>query len=117
MFSTEERPAQSILVEGDEIRLPADIGIPLGFIVSELINNAAKHGKGQISVGLETRPGAGYTLSVSNDGSVLPEGFNPAASKGLGMKIVQSFVAKIGGKLRFGRDESNEGTQFTVLFA
>jgi two-component sensor histidine kinase len=118
MLSSEERPAQSILVESDEIRLPADTGIPLGFVVSELINNAAKHGKGSISVRFKRGVGgAGYELSVSNDGSILPEGFDPAASKGLGMKIVRSFVAKIRGELRFGRNENNEGTRFTVLFA
>jgi two-component sensor histidine kinase len=117
MLSPDERPPRSILVESDEINLPPDTGIPLGFVVSELINNATKHGKGSIYVGLKANPGGGYALSVSNDGSVLPEGFDPAASKGLGMKIVQSFVARIGGKLRFGRDENDEGTRFTVLFA
>ena len=117
MLSLEERPVRSILVESDEIRLPADTGIPLGFVVSELINNAAKHGEGLISVRFKGDTGAGYELSVSNDGSVLPDGFDPSGSKGLGMKIVQSFVAKIGGELRFGRDENNEGTRFTVRFA
>jgi two-component sensor histidine kinase len=38
----------------------------------------------------------GYILAISNDGLALPEGFDPAVTKGLEMKIVQSFVRQIG---------------------
>lgn len=116
MVSPPGSPEQIIVVKGEDLVLPAAIGIPLGFVVSELITNAAKHGRGNISVNLEGQPGKGYALSVSNDGSVLPEGFDPVACKGLGMKIVRSFVGKIGGELRFGRSENNQGARFTVLF-
>ena len=51
----------------------------LGFIANELITNAAKYGKGRITVHLEQNPGKGYALSVSNDGPALPEGFDPRA--------------------------------------
>jgi two-component sensor histidine kinase len=117
MLSPHGKPEQPIVVEAAELALPVATGIPLGFIVSELITNAAKHGKGNISVRLETHAEKGYALSVSNDGSVLPDGFDPAACKGLGMKIIRSFVGKIGGELRFGPDENGGGTRFTVLFA
>jgi two-component sensor histidine kinase len=117
MLSPHGKPEKFIAVEVAEVALPGATGIPLGFIVSELITNAAKHGKGNISVRLETHAEKGYALSVANDGSVLPEGFDPAACKGLGMKIIRSFVGKIGGELRFGPDENGAGTRFTVLFA
>ena len=65
---SEERPERVIVVEGIEIKLPTVTGIPLGFIVNELITNAAKYGKGRITVRLEPNPGKGYALSVSNDG-------------------------------------------------
>lgn len=117
ILSSHGQPERPIAVEAAELTLPAATGIPLGFIVSELITNAAKHGRGNISVRLGAQAGKGYALSVSNDGSVLPEGFDPAACKGLGMKIVRSFVAKIGGELRFGRAERGIGTRFTVLFS
>jgi two-component system, sensor histidine kinase PdtaS len=113
MLSSEERP---IVVEGIEIALPTVTGIPLGFIVNELITNAVKYGKGRITVRLEPNRGKGYALSVSNDGPVLPEDFDPAAYKGLGMRIIQSFVERIGGELRIGRGDENKGTRFTVLF-
>jgi len=116
MLSSNERPEQ-ILVEGVEINLPAAIAIPLGFIVSELITNAAKYGQGRIAIRLQPDPAHGYALSISNNGSALPERFDPAASKGLGMKIIQSFVGQIGGELRIGRGYNGEGARFTVLFS
>jgi two-component sensor histidine kinase len=66
---------------------------------------------------MEARPGNGCTLAVSNDGPALPEGFDPSVSKGLGMKIIQSFVRQIGGKLTFGQGDANQGARFTVLFS
>jgi two-component sensor histidine kinase len=116
MLSPGERPEQVIIVEAIDINVPTATGIPLGFIVNELITNAAKYGKGQIVVRLEASPEKGYALSVSNDDAILPEGFDPAACKGLGMKIIGSLIERIGGELRFGRGDKNQGTRFTVLF-
>ena len=104
-------------MEGIEIRLPTAIAMSLGFIVTELMTNAVKYGKGQIEVNLEANPEVGYALSVCNDGPVLPDGFDPATSKGLGMKIIRSYLGRIGGELRFGRGDRNQGARFTVLFA
>jgi two-component sensor histidine kinase len=112
-----ERAEQIIVVEGSEVSLPTATGIPLGFIVNELITNAAKYGEGLITVRLAPNPGKGYALSVSNDGPALPEGFDPAACNGLGMKIIRSLVSRINGELHFGRGGKNEGAQFTVLFS
>jgi hypothetical protein len=33
------------------------------------------------------------------------------------MKIIRSLVERIGGELRFGRGDNNQGAQFTVLFS
>jgi two-component sensor histidine kinase len=115
MVSSHERPEQ-VVVEGIEIDLPVATAIPLGFIASELITNAAKYGKGRIAIRLEPAPEHGYALSVSNDGPALPEGFDPGAGKGLGMRIIQSFARQIGGELRFGRGDDGHGARFTVVF-
>ena len=117
MLPPAERPEPPIVVEGVEVELPTTIGIPLGFIVNEMIMNAAKYGQGPISVRLERTPGSGYALSVSDDGPGLPEGFDPAAGKGLGMKIIRSLVEQIGGELRIGRGDGGRGARFTVLVA
>jgi two-component sensor histidine kinase len=112
-----ERPERIIAVEGIEIELPAATAIPLGFIASELITNAAKHGAGRITVRLEANPAKGYALSVACDGPALPESFDPAAGKGLGMRIIRSLIERIGGELRIGRGDDNQGARFTVLFS
>ena len=117
MLSTGPCPERAIAVEGIELRLPAATAIPLGYIVNELVTNAAKHGNGRITVRLEQNPGKDYALSVSNEGPCLPEGFDPAARKGLGMRIIRSFVKQIGGELRIGRGDKYQGARFTVLFS
>ncbi len=55
--------------------------------------------------------------SLSAVGPVLPQGFDPANRKGLGMRIVRSFVKQIGGELRISQDDNNQGARFTVLFS
>ena len=63
MLSSDERP-ERVLVEGIEINLPAAAAIPLGFIVSELIANAAKYGNGRITIGTSSLGGASLQISL-----------------------------------------------------
>ncbi|MEQ1491207.1 MAG: ATP-binding protein [Terricaulis sp.] len=116
MMSAEVCAERSIAVEGVELDLPTTIGIPLGFVASELITNALKYGDGPIVVRLERNSPRGLALSVENAGPALPEAFDPAASKGFGMRIIRSFVATIGGELNVARGENDQGARFTVLF-
>lgn len=116
-FSMMLSSGRVIAVEGIDIELPAATGIALGFVVNELITNAAKYGKGRIAVRLERNGENGYALSVADDGPGLPAGFDPAVCKGLGMRIVQGLVERIGGELRVDRGENGQGARFTVLFA
>jgi len=108
---------EHVKVEAIDVRLPTVKAVPLGYIVSELITNAATHGGGGIAVKLEAVPENRYALSVTNKGPPLQEGFDPAASTGLGMRIVRAFVAQLGGELRIDRGERHEGVRFTVLFS
>jgi two-component sensor histidine kinase len=103
-------------VTGVEVRLPTALGIPLGFIVNELITNSVKYASGNIVVRIGTTD-RGVLLSVSDDGPGLPNHFDPASKKGLGMKIVQSLVKQIGGKLQFRPGDGGRGACFTISFA
>jgi two-component sensor histidine kinase len=109
-------PAHSVAVDGVQIEIPTTLGIPLGFIVNELITNAAKHAEGEITVRLETTPELGHCLSVSNDGPGLPDGFQPGNKKGLGLKIIQSLVRQINGRLQVGQGPGGHGACFKVFF-
>lgn len=107
---------RTVAVTGADIILPSSLGIPLGFIVNELITNCVKYTTGNITVQIESSV-TGHLLSVSDDGPGLPAAFDPARSKGLGMKIIQALVKQIGGTLQFGPGEGGHGTRFTVKFA
>jgi two-component system, sensor histidine kinase PdtaS len=107
----------AIVAETVELELPTVLGGPLGFLVSELVTNSAKHGKGDIKVRLQSLSPSRHSLSVSDDGDGLPEGFEPASSTGLGMKIVRALVDRIGGELRWSRDVNGKGTRFEVTFS
>jgi two-component sensor histidine kinase len=115
MSLSEECPDRPIVVEAIDLKLPTTTGLLLGLIVNELITNAIKHGKGQIAVRL-AQTESGHALSVCSGGLALPEGFDPAACKGLGMTVVSSLAAQIGGELRIDRGD-DDCTRFTVLFA
>lgn len=117
MLGGEDCSDPIISVNAIEAELSSATGTSLGFIVSELVTNAAKHGKGQIKVRLEANGDKAYALSVSNGGPSLPGEFAPTKSKGLGMTIIRSLVAKIGGVLQFGPGDQGEGARFTVLFS
>ena len=112
----EGETAHTIVVEGAGIDLPTVFAIPLGFIVNELITNSAKHAQSNITVRLEATPTIGHSLSVSDDGPGLPAGFDPATSKGLGMKIIGSLVKQIGGELQIAPGGNGRGASFTVTF-
>jgi two-component system, sensor histidine kinase PdtaS len=107
---------KTVVVDGAEIVVPTRLGIPLGFIVNELITNAAKHGTGVITVTLETVRELGHCLSVSNKGPSLPDGFQLSGNRGLGLKIIGSLVRQINGRIEFGSDPGQEGACFKVFF-
>ena len=90
--------------------------VPLALVVSELVTNAVKyafpdHRRGQIGLKLQ-RVGDQIVLQVSDDGVGLPPDFDPAARKGLGMRIVTSLVKQVRGKLNVGR--TDPGASFRI---
>ena len=99
-----------------DAEFPTEQIVPLGLIVNELVTNAAKHGSGDIKVKLERSPSKGYLLMVSDQGTSLPQGFDPAAAHGLGMKVVQALAQQLVGKLRIDVTERSKGTKFSVQF-
>jgi two-component sensor histidine kinase len=79
--------------------LPTQEVIPVALIANELITNAFKYGYpdgggGAIRVTCEKEEGA-IVLTVSDDGTALPADFEPAASNGLGMKMITSLAKQL----------------------
>jgi len=87
--------------------LPAAVATPLVMAVTELLQNAAMHAfpdgePGTILLGAE-RDGDDLVIRVRDDGRGLPEGFDPAASTGLGLQIVRTLVtSELHGTLQMG---------------
>jgi two-component sensor histidine kinase len=106
----------AILVEGANDEIPTAFAIPLGFVVNELITNSAKYARGNITVRFETTAPGCHSLSVLDDGPGLPADFDPAGTKGLGMKIIRTLVRQIGGQLRILSGNGGRGARFTVAF-
>jgi two-component sensor histidine kinase len=106
-----------VTVEGLELKIPTTTAIPLAFIASELLTNSIKYAKGRVLVRLEATSETGCALSVSDDGHGLPEGFDPTATRGLGMKLISALVRQIGGELHFAQGDDGHGARFTVLFS
>jgi PAS domain S-box-containing protein len=99
------------------ITLPPDRMVPLGIIVAELFTNACKHSglaAPGISIVFRRQDGRGV-LTVANEGQDLPAGFDPAASRGIGMTVVRSQIAQLYGELTAARGPSG-GASFTVSF-
>jgi len=116
-MATSEGSPSAIAIEGIELDLPTATASPLAFIVSELLTNSIKYAKGRIIVRLEATSENDYALSVSDDGCGLPEGFDPTATRGLGMKLISALVRQIGGELQIALGENGHGARFNVLFS
>lgn len=95
-------------LDADEILLNLDQAIPFGLMVNELLCNSLKHGfpegrKGIVRVSIHRGPG-GAELVVKDDGIGLPENFNAAKCKSLGLKLAASLAHQLGGELTFKSD-------------
>ncbi len=88
-----------------DARLPIllDDAVPIALIVNELLTNAVKYAfddatNSSISVSVAHEV-PNILITLSDNGKGLPNDFNPAASKGLGMLIVTALVSQVGGEL------------------
>lgn len=105
-----------IEVESEHASVPTAQIISIGLIVTELLTNAAKQGATKALVGLRATEGKIHELRVEDDGRGLPEDFDPAASRGLGMKVILSLSERLGGTLSFGKAQNGSGARFTIAF-
>jgi two-component sensor histidine kinase len=87
----------------EAIQFAADRAILVGLIVNELVSNAGKYAYpdrtgGSIWVRVQTEDDA-IRISVRDEGVGLPLGFDPAASKRLGARLVNALSKQLGGEL------------------
>jgi two-component sensor histidine kinase len=97
---------------------PLNHAIPLCLIVNEVLSNAFKHGfpdgrSGTIRITLTDLNGGFRELVIADDGIGLPDGFDVAKGKGLGMQIIRSLAGQLGGTPAF---ENSPGATFRMKF-
>jgi len=102
-------------VRADDIRVDTKIASSLGLLVNELLMNAFKYAfsgrdKGSVVIILR-REESRLVLEVTDDGAGLPEGFDPAKSRGFGLRLVMMLAKQMKGTFEF---ENGNGTTFRV---
>jgi two-component sensor histidine kinase len=102
----------------EAIQFAADRAIVIGLIINELVSNAGKYaypdragGSIWVRVSLQADKEA-ITISVHDEGVGLPPGFDPAASKRLGTRLVNALSKQLGGELT--RQPAPTGANFRL---
>ncbi|GAC66629.1 sensor histidine kinase [Gordonia soli] len=101
--------------------LSAELAMPLVMVLAELIQNAIEHGfaPGQERCVIDIvgeRDVRRLRMAVRDNGSGLPDGFDPASSDHLGLQIVQTLVSiELGGTLRMGSNADGLGAEVEIV--
>ncbi|WP_372617988.1 sensor histidine kinase [Falsiroseomonas sp.] len=104
---------QLVLEAVPGVRLPPERMAALGLLVTELVTNALKYGRGTVVLRLrldgapEGGPGDGpggeqAVIEVEDQGEGFPDGFDPARSTGLGMRVALAMARQLRGELTIG---------------
>jgi two-component sensor histidine kinase len=93
----------------EEIPLALDVAIPFGLLMNELLSNCLEHGLPKESAGaihvLVRRTAKGVGLAIKDNGAGLPEGFDPARSTSMGLKLASGLAHQLGGTLQFASSD------------
>ena len=85
--------------------------------MTELCQNAIEHGladrPGRVQV-IPTSLGDRLCVEIVDDGVGLPEDFDPATSRSLGLSIVRTLVAEMEGTFDLGPNPEGRGTRAVV---
>ena len=105
----------------EDIHLDIDRAIPCGLIVNELVTNALKyafpeprHGHVRVALTSDAEQEGWLQLQISDDGVGLPADFDLAKVPSLGLRLVQSLVGQLRGRLVQGAPTT--GTLLTIRF-
>lgn len=102
--------AVALEVSAEDARLDAAQAIPLGLIVNELVTNAFKHAfpngeRGTVTVAFGAAPPGTWRLTVADDGKSAPPTSDAGERRGgLGLRLIESLVAQLGGELTITRE-------------
>lgn len=113
-------PRHTTTVEVEPAIVSADLAVPLGLLVNELVTNAYKYAyapgeEGEVRVAGKHVAEGRYRLEVSDLGRGLPGDFDLGRSRtSLGMRIVTNMATQLNGTLTVR--PADPGTRFTLEF-
>lgn len=96
---------REIILDVDALLLPPERMAPLGLVISELITNSLKYGKGTITVTVKSA-GDHALLTVTDEGDGFPESYPTPTGTGLGMRLVKSYSGYGGDAITIDRAEA-----------
>ncbi len=105
-------------VEGEEVTLPAELAVPLGLVLHELVTNAVKYGAwrgdgGAVSVRWK-RDGDQLRLAWREDGAALTQPSPTSGREGFGSVLIKTSAQQLGGTIQ--RDFHAAGIEVTLSF-
>lgn len=107
------RPGQTLTCDFASVTVATDQAVPLG-----LLTNAFKYaypgGVGDVRVAIQPSEPGHLRLTVCDEGAGLPQEFDAAKSKSLGMKLIASLGRQLGGRPEW--QDANPGTRFVLDF-
>ncbi|WDF56104.1 tetratricopeptide repeat-containing sensor histidine kinase [Mucilaginibacter sp. KACC 22063] len=104
--------------EVSPIRLDVSQAVPLGLIMNEAISNSIKYAfkdvqSGRIDVLLQPAPEGSYLMCIADNGTGLPQDFDPYNTSSLGMSLMLGLTQQLDGELNL---ENNNGLKVCVTF-
>ena len=90
-------------MEVSPVKLDVSQAVPLGLILNEAISNSIKHafleaGNGRVDIMLRPVENDQYLLCIADNGSGLPDGFDPYNTSSLGMSLMQGLTQQLEGE-------------------
>jgi two-component sensor histidine kinase len=123
ILSSHGSPGAPVQLKSDlePVIMSADLAIPCGLILNELISNAFKHGfpdgiGGEIRLTLRNGTDGKCSLFVEDSGVGIPADLDVNKSKSLGLRLVRSLTQQIRGSFELVKIDSGTSAhlQFTV---
>ena len=106
----------SLEMDVEGIPLDIDVAIPCGLIINELVTNSLKHAfksgiNGKVQIKFHSNDKT--WLTVSDNGTGLPESFKLEHVETSGLRLVNKLVKQLNGKIELN---INGGTEFKIIF-
>ncbi len=108
----------SMALDTGGVRVSADVAVPCGLIINELVTNALKYAfpedrRGSIRVEIARESDERLALVVSDDGIGLPPRLDIRTSATLGLRLVASLAGQLGGRIEHS---NGTGTRWKIAF-